>query len=647
MRGGHEAGGDGGTSGGDGDGWRGSGMPRAVYDVVARLALPVVSELGRGVEGRENGRGEEEEEEEEEEDQNDNDVGGSHGRGRNETSTSSVGKRRSSRRQEESKRTRKILLKRGAETDAAHAGVAASKFRRGSDEGASTSSRTAAEHASWLQTSDRDISTRWKLRSIKHASPRMLEAERLSSCSAWLFAQNAVAGGNRRGELLTRLLSRSTSFSNCVRRTQHNAQVFCVAMSARDDDYRHTINDNYCASDVMVTACQDGVLRFESIGLKMPTDEDEANGNDAAPNSSGDATSDNNSANADLPPAPNHLAGEDVHGRAHTSTQLGRRIKRRRKRVDVTCRSLGWSILDIKFVGVGGRYYDMNGGSDSLLYSSWNRSIHMVHLDDEGMPIEGCEQTSFDLSPTTSLFCAFSIGVSNRAGNSVIAAGANDDCIYLHDIALDRSHEPIFGAHEDDVNSVCFDLNNDMILYSASDDGLCKIWDLRCPRSSGTEYVRPARPVGCLSGHQRGLTHVESKGDDVMVLTNSKDQSVRIWDIRKMGSTSSKVRTRKDTHTYIRFLQVLTCSQLLQRVLTTYNHDLPNGCRSYVQCHRLLFRGITRHMTPDSAFTMGVEQASHGTTDGRASRPILIEQSDIRDQGPVSRHFMGIACCKR
>ena len=39
-------------------------------------------------------------------------------------------------------------------------------------------------------------------------------------------------------------------------------------------------------------------------------------------------------------------------------------------------------------------------------------------------------------------------------------------------------------------------------------------------------------------GHTEGLTYVDSKGDGRYVLSNGKDQTMKLWDLRKMVSTS-------------------------------------------------------------------------------------------------------------
>ena len=81
----------------------------------------------------------------------------------------------------------------------------------------------------------------------------------------------------------------------------------------------------------------------------------------------------------------------------------------------------------------------------------------------------------------------------------------------------------------DDVNAVCYgDKSSPHILYSGSDDTVIRVWDRR---SMGSKV-----PAGVFMGHNEGLTYVDSKGDGRYVLSNGKDQMMKLWDLRKMIS---------------------------------------------------------------------------------------------------------------
>ena len=44
------------------------------------------------------------------------------------------------------------------------------------------------------------------------------------------------------------------------------------------------------------------------------------------------------------------------------------------------------------------------------------------------------------------------------------------------------------------------------------------------------------KPSGVLVGHTEGLTYVSAKGDGRYIISNGKDQAMRLWDLRKMRS---------------------------------------------------------------------------------------------------------------
>lgn len=110
-----------------------------------------------------------------------------------------------------------------------------------------------------------------------------------------------------------------------------------------------------------------------------------------------------------------------------------------------------------------------------------------------------------------------------------IVAGTSDFCVYVYDLQAQRSILSIPG-HQDDVNAVCFgDKMSPHILYSGSDDTTLKVWDRRSLSSM--------RPAGMFLGHTEGLTYIDSKGDGRYVISNAKDQTCKLWDLRKMVST--------------------------------------------------------------------------------------------------------------
>eukprot|EP00163_Fabomonas_tropica_P027962 TRINITY_DN5547_c0_g1_i2.p1 TRINITY_DN5547_c0_g1~~TRINITY_DN5547_c0_g1_i2.p1 ORF type:complete len:316 (-),score=25.49 TRINITY_DN5547_c0_g1_i2:105-1052(-) len=113
----------------------------------------------------------------------------------------------------------------------------------------------------------------------------------------------------------------------------------------------------------------------------------------------------------------------------------------------------------------------------------------------------------------------------------LLVAGSNDCHLYLYDINANERTLRLPG-HRADINAVCFADESSNVFFSGSDDHLVRVWDRRSLGSS-------QRSAGTLIGHGGGITFIDSKGDGRYLLSNGKDQTVRLWDIRKMAGTIS------------------------------------------------------------------------------------------------------------
>jgi WD40 repeat protein len=47
--------------------------------------------------------------------------------------------------------------------------------------------------------------------------------------------------------------------------------------------------------------------------------------------------------------------------------------------------------------------------------------------------------------------------------------------------------------------------------------------------------------ITCIAGHTEGITHLCPKGDGHHLISNSKDQTVKLWDVRKALSQSAAI----------------------------------------------------------------------------------------------------------
>uniref|UniRef100_A0AAR2LW60 DDB1- and CUL4-associated factor 11 n=1 Tax=Pygocentrus nattereri TaxID=42514 RepID=A0AAR2LW60_PYGNA len=209
-------------------------------------------------------------------------------------------------------------------------------------------------------------------------------------------------------------------------------------------------------------------------------------------------------------------ACQDQNIRLYDTSRGGFMLKR-----TVKARDVGWSVLDVCFTP----------DSRSVLYSSWSdysKTPTYIHC-------QSLLSLFFSLSPEERRFCVFSLAASTDGKE--ILGGANDGCLYVFDREQNKRTLKI-DAHEDDVNAVAFADSSSQLLFSGSDDALCKVWDRRTLRED-----RP-QPVGHLAGHRDGITFIHSKGDARYLISNSKDQTIKLWDVRKFSPKEGLAASR-------------------------------------------------------------------------------------------------------
>jgi len=143
--------------------------------------------------------------------------------------------------------------------------------------------------------------------------------------------------------------------------------------------------------------------------------------------------------------------------------------------------------------------------------------------------------------------CLFSLKYSPNDNH--IVAGGNDSHVYLYDhnngkllnsIKIDRENQL-------DVNNVAFlsDGNPNLVL-SGCNKGIIKLWDLR---SHERYFNKSSKHVGAFGGHFDGITYIDTKNDGRYFLSNSKDQSIKLWDVR-MVTPYAKIPKNLPLHTW-------------------------------------------------------------------------------------------------
>ncbi|VAH13546.1 unnamed protein product [Triticum turgidum subsp. durum] len=189
---------------------------------------------------------------------------------------------------------------------------------------------------------------------------------------------------------------------------------------------------------------------------------------------------------------------------------------------DITCKSLRWTVSDIA----------LSPDQQYLAYSSLSPTVHIVNVQNAVKQSHANitdihEVLNFSAADDESSFGIFSIKFS-KDGRELVVGNSNESiCIY--DLGANKVKERIH-AHVADVNAVTFADESSDVLYSGSDDSLCKVWDRRCHKR--------AKPVGVLAGHLDGVTFIDSHGDGHYFISNCKDQTIKLWDIRKLSSAT-------------------------------------------------------------------------------------------------------------
>jgi len=198
---------------------------------------------------------------------------------------------------------------------------------------------------------------------------------------------------------------------------------------------------------------------------------------------------------------------------------------------EINARNIGWSVIDI----------DYSPDQRWIIYSSWSEYVHICNLQGD-FEIHD----ALDFRPEEDRFCLFSIKFS--PDSTEILGGSSDKNIYVYDINRKERVVQVL-AHKDDINTVCYLDETGTLLASGSDDNMVKIWDRRIIGSqSSSRGINNNGCVGLLPGHLQGITHISPKGDGRHLISNGKDQVIRLWDIRKMTDPSTKIHHPSNVH---------------------------------------------------------------------------------------------------
>ncbi|KAK6041656.1 WD domain, G-beta repeat protein, partial [Cooperia oncophora] len=187
-----------------------------------------------------------------------------------------------------------------------------------------------------------------------------------------------------------------------------------------------------------------------------------------------------------------------------------------------------WSILDVA----------VNRKGDALCYGTWKDSVFYARLSEctADNPTGVC-WTELSIPSQDASMAIFSLRFSKR-GHEVLCGGS-DRNLHIYDLESMSRVVTIPDAHADDINAVC---------YGDTDSNCCNVEVMTSVK--GTQvYDRRAlgeldyQPVGVFAGHRDGITYIDARGDDRFLLSNSKDQTIKLWDLRRFSNEETVRKT--------------------------------------------------------------------------------------------------------
>ncbi|XP_022760457.1 LEC14B homolog isoform X3 [Durio zibethinus] len=188
----------------------------------------------------------------------------------------------------------------------------------------------------------------------------------------------------------------------------------------------------------------------------------------------------------------------------------------------------------------------------------------------------------------------------------------------IHD-GLDFSHDDYDDDDEDEdelgIFSVKFSTDGRELVAASSDKSIYvydleakrpslripahKVWDRRC-------FVTKGKAAGVLMGHLEGITFIDSHGDGRYFISNGKDQTTKLWDIRKMSSNATCTPRLRFSDWDYRWMDYPTRARALKHL-----HD--QSLATY-KGHSVLRTLIRCYFSP--AYSTGQKYIYTGSSDG-------------------------------
>ncbi|XVF62704.1 hypothetical protein PTKIN_Ptkin09bG0029400 [Pterospermum kingtungense] len=247
---------------------------------------------------------------------------------------------------------------------------------------------------------------------------------------------------------------------------------------------------------------------------------------------------------------------------------------------DILAKSLRWTITDTT----------LSPDQRFLVYASLSPVVHIVNVGSASTESvaniteihDGLDFITEDDDDNEDEVGIFSVKFSTD-GRELVAA-SNNNSIYVYDLETKRPSLRI-PAHK-------------VLQFNVTPTHI-SVWDRRC-------FVTKGKAAGVLMGHLEGITFIDSHVDGRYFISNGKDQTTKLWDIRKMSSNAKYTPRLRDPSWDYRWMDYPNHARTLK-------HPRDQSLATY-KGHSVLRTLIRCYFSP--AYSTGQKYIYTGSSDG-------------------------------
>ncbi|XP_074325041.1 LEC14B homolog [Apium graveolens] len=244
-----------------------------------------------------------------------------------------------------------------------------------------------------------------------------------------------------------------------------------------------------------------------------------------------------------------------------------------------------------------------------LVYANMSHFLHIVNVESATMESDpNIREIHKGLNfaaagdPTRHFNANLISSVKFSTDGRELVAGSSNSSIYVYDLGENRLSVHV-GAHRSPVSTVCFADESGQIIYSGGEEGLCKVWDRR--------ILTYEQASGILVGHVDGVSFIDSRGDSCHLISNARDHSIKLWDIRKMSSNITENAYKKRKIPLCDIHKVHRSSQ--GRIMRNFRHPYDISLATY-RGHEVYGVPIRCYFSPEKS--TGQKYIYTGSSDG-------------------------------